>query len=114
MTIRVNRAFVTTSGNDNATSATPWIPLDTHASPFAVSFALLGVCAAQWRVQHTFNNVLAGEVARAFTHEDVSAQQTDSDGNYTSPVAAIRLQLVSAAASGRVCAQFMVHQGMPN
>lgn len=95
-----------------ATGATNWVPLNIHQTPFNVSFGVLttGAFDATYRVEHTFDNVLADSSAGSvFTHADVSAASISRDGNYAFPVRAIRLNLVTIA-SGTGTLKFSVIQ----
>ena len=104
------KVLTVASGNDSVVTATGWVPLNQFSQPFNVSFGV-NASVAQFRVQHTFDDIQDASVTPfAFTNVDVTAAQAAKDGNYAFPVAAIRLQLVSAAASGRVSANFWVRQ----
>lgn len=83
-----------------ATSA--WIPLDTKQTPFNVGLGVvINSGTATYTVQHTFNNVLAGETATAFDNATLAGDTTNQDGNYAFPVAAVRLN-VTVSSGGTV------------
>lgn len=94
---------VTASASSNG-QASSWIPLNTRANPFTVSFGLhnsFGNGTATVRVEHTFDN--PANVTTVFVHEDVTAAVVASaspntvDGNYAFPIKAIRFVVVSAS-----------------
>lgn len=101
-----------TSSNDQ----TVWVPLNQFESPFNTSFGVYasGDGTSVVQVQHTFNDVLGGETAHVFSHEDVSAAALSTqtintvDGNYAFPIQAMRLQVTSA--SGASSIHFLVNQ----
>lgn len=94
----------------SAGADTAWIPLNRHQSPFAVGFGVYvsGAGEATVQVQHTFNDVMRGEDAEVFSHEDVSAATVSEtgvntvDGNYAFPIAATRLHITSVSGSSTV------------
>jgi len=100
-----NVTLVASAGAD-----TDWIPLNKHQSPFAVGFGVYasGAGEATVQVQHTFNDVMSGETAHVFSHEDVSAAVVSAanvntvDGNYAFPIAATRLHVTSVSGSSTV------------
>lgn len=103
--------IVTTASGTAISSATGWIPTDIHSTPFNVGFGVVvnGTRDVTFRVEHTFDNVFNSSVTpTAFVHEDVSAANANSDGNYAYPVRAIRLAFVSA--SGTASATITVIQ----
>lgn len=86
----------------SAASSSGWIPLDQHQTPFNVGFGVVTTDTVAYRVEHTFDDVFDPDVTpTAFTHEDVSAATDNADGNYAFPVAAVRLTMTTAAASGQ-------------
>ena len=106
MPVYATRSIIvnTVSGTAIAT-ASPWIPLNIHQTPFNVGFGAIvhGNGDITFKVEHTFDNVLqSGVSARVFTHEDVSAANADIDGNYAFGVRAIRVAVVSASSSAGV------------
>ena len=84
-----------------ASTATSWIPLNQHTSPFNVGFGVVpGTTQGSntFSVQHTFDNVFDSSVTPvAFDHSTVSGKTAKIDGNYAFPVAAVRLIVVSAS-----------------
>lgn len=94
----------------SAASASTWIPMNQYAVPFNVGFGVVktGTGDITFTVQHTFDNVLAGDTATAFDHSEVSGQTASVDGNYAYPVAAIRLNVT--AVSGVATAALRVKQ----
>ena len=91
----------------SAVSASPWVPFNQYAAPFNVSFGVqvgttIEASSTNYRIEHTFVNVLAGVVATAnaiFIHEDVSANNANADGNYAFPIAAARLRVTAISAA---------------
>ncbi|MEE8234320.1 MAG: hypothetical protein V3R41_06545 [Gammaproteobacteria bacterium] len=88
-------------------SASEWVPYNQFQTPFNVGFGVVVASAVEasattYRIEHTFINVIAGDVptsADIFTHEDVSANNANADGNYAFPVAATRLRVVAISAN---------------
>lgn len=76
-----------------------WIPLNTKQTPFNVGFGCVINGTATYTVQHTFDNVLAGETATSFDNSTVAAETTNMDGNYAFPVSAIRLNVTASTGS---------------
>lgn len=79
----------------------PW-PCDVRQTPFNIGFG----CVIQsgtptFSVQHTFSSVYGQSVDPAawewFTSADVNAASSNTDGNYSAPVSAIRLQVTGAS-----------------
>lgn len=93
------------------------IPLDVNQDPFNVSIgvALSAGATLTYSVQHTFDDVFDKNFNPAnatwFTNSGLSAKTTSSDGNYTLPVTAIRLN-VSAFTSG-TATMTVIQAGMP-
>lgn len=91
-------------------SSTGWVPFSQHETPFNVSFGVVvtgSTSAVTYRIEHTFDDIFDPSVTpTAFTHEDVSANSTNADGNYAFPIAAARLTVVSASSSNIVTATF--------
>lgn len=90
-----------TSVTVSSQAASAWIPLDYKQSPFNVSIAVEVTGTLTYTVQHTFDNVLAGETATAWDTTDANlvAETASQDGAITSPVTAVRLN-VTAFTSG--------------
>ena len=82
-----------------ATGTSAWIPLDPKQTPFNVGFGCVITGLPTYTVQHTFDNVLAGETATAFDNATVAGETTNMDGNYAFPVAAIRLNVTAGTGS---------------
>ena len=103
MPVYATRSIIVNTVSGTATSVTTsWIPTNIHQTPFNVGFGVIvhGNGDITYKVEHTFDNVLEhGVSARAFTHEDVSAESASKDGNYAFGVRAIRLAVVSASSS---------------
>ena len=90
-------------------TASNWVPFDIYNSPFNVSVGVVIGSAASgtFRVEHTFHDVLRDpDGAVAHIHEDLDAENVNSDGNYAYPIAAARLVVVSAASAMTVTAIF--------
>ena len=97
--------------NGSAGGDSAWVPLNQYQTPFNVAFGVTkaGTGDVEYKIQHTFDNVLANaSAASIFTHADVTAATGDADGNYAYPVAAIRCHVT--AASGASTLQFYVRQ----
>lgn len=82
-------------------TASPWIPLNPSANPFAVGFGVVATPdqgEITYKVQHTFDNVFDPTITPvAFDHSTVSGKTTSVDGNYAYPVSAIRLVVMSGS-----------------
>lgn len=85
-----------------------WVPLDIAASPFNVSIGVVvgSASGAEYRIEHTFDDVQKPGTATAFVHADMSANSVNNDGNYAYPVAAVRLVVVSVGSAQTVQAYF--------
>lgn len=93
--------FSAASGTAVST-ATPWIPLNIHETPFNVGFGVVkgGNGSCRFSVQHTFDNVLDASVTpTVFTHADVCSKTASIDGNYAYPVRAVRVAAVTVSSS---------------
>lgn len=77
----------------SATTSEP-IPLDYRQSPFSVGIGVVVSDTATFKVQHTFDNVLAGDTPTWFDHAD-GAKTASDDFNYAFPVMAIRLNVTN-------------------
>lgn len=109
MPVFASARFVVNSSADG--TATRWFPLNQYSQPFNVGFGVQVSGPEEWRVQHTFDDVQDSTVTPfAFTHSDASAFEARIDGNYAFPVAAIRLQMVSAAGTTSANATFQIRQ----
>ena len=87
----------------SANTASGWIPLNQHSTPFNVGFGCVISGTPVYKVEHTFDDVQDPDVTpTAFVHEDVSAANSDADGNYAFPVAAIRVRATAAPGGGSV------------
>lgn len=88
-------------------TASPWIPLDYHSTPFNVSFGVIVHSSGDttYQVQHTFD-VLQGPdattSARAFVHAEVTAETANVDGNYAYPITGVRVASVSASGNSKL------------
>ena len=100
----------------SATSSAP-IPLDTYSDPFNVSIGVVLSAGATltYTVEHTFDDVFAANfdpaTATWFANSGLSAKTTSLDGNYVSPVTAVRLR-ISACTSGNAT-MTVIQAGMP-
>lgn len=89
---------------DSATASRP-IPMDHYRDPFnvGVGVALSAGASLTYTVQHTFDDVFAKTfdpaTATWFNNTSLSSKTTSSDGNYSFPVTAIRVN-VTVWASG--------------
>lgn len=87
----------------SVTSTTPsaWIPVDMYQTPFNIGFGCVVSGTATYKVQHTFDDVFDPTVTpTAFDHATVTGKTANTDGNYSYPVRAIRLN--ASAVSGSV------------
>lgn len=101
MPVTVTREIsVSTASATAASTASGWIPLDIHQTPFNVGFGVVktGTGDITFRVEHTFDNIFDPSVTPvAFVHEDVSAASANIDGNYAFGIRAMRIASVSAS-----------------
>jgi hypothetical protein len=81
---------------------------DTHLHPFSIGFGGVITTTAKWTIQHTFQDPLQTTAAGLtwFPHEFVVAASANDDGNYSHPVAGIRVE-ISAADTGSVSVTFI-------
>ena len=83
------------------------IPLNNYTAPFNVGIGcdISAGGSLTYTVEHTFDDVFAATFNSAtatwFPNAGLTAQTTDANGNYSAPVAAVRLN-VSAWTSGTV------------
>lgn len=96
----------------SAAGTTAWLPVDHRAQNFQIGLGAVvsGGATLTYDVEHTFNNVLAGEPATAFKHASLVGQTANANGNYAFPVAAIRLN-VTAYTSGSVTLNILQASG---
>ena len=93
-------------------TCSPWVAFNQYDTPFNVGFGGVIVSGGPvtWRVEHTFQNVLAANVSAkniyAFMHGEVTAAGTAADGNYAFPVGAARLVISGAVSGGTVQIDF--------
>lgn len=76
-------------------------PCDVRQTPFAIGFGcVIEDGTPAFSVQHTFSSVYGTDVDPTtwewFTNSSVSAETTNTDGNYAFPVSAIRLYVNGA------------------
>lgn len=95
-------------GNSNVIVVTPYI------SPFNVGLGVLVTGSATYTVQHTFDNPLANgfnaSTATWYNHAYLNAQTTNMDGNYSSPVQAVRVNVSVGTGSAKLT---LLQSGMP-
>lgn len=90
-----------------ATGVSPPIPLNNYSTPFSVGVGcdVSAGGSLTYSVEHTYDDVFAAGFAPAsatwFSNSGITAQTTDKDGTYSSPVVAVRLN-VTAWTSGSV------------
>lgn len=102
----------------SALGASPPIILDVNHSPFNVSVAVVLSAAANltYTVEHTYDDVFANNfdpsTATWFPHASMTTKTASADANYTYPVRAVRLSLVSPYTSGSAT-MTVVQAGMP-
>lgn len=93
------------------------IPMDTYRDPFNVSVgvALSAGASLTYTIQHTFDDVFASNFNPAtavwYNNTSLSSKTTSSDGNYSFPVTAIRIN-VTVWASGSAT-MTLIQAGMP-
>jgi len=80
----------------SVTSTTPsaWIPVDMYQTPFNIGFGVVlsNTPSLTYKIQHTFDDVFDSTVTpTAFDHATVTGKTASSDGNYSAPIRAIRL-----------------------
>lgn len=102
----------------NAVGVTPPIPLDINQSPFAVSIAvsLSAGASLTYTVEHTYDDIYAQgfdpSTAVWFSQTSLATKAVAAEGNYTYPVRAVRLSLVSPSSSG-TATMTVIQAGMP-
>jgi len=81
-----------------------WLPLSTRTQDFNVGMgaSVSSGASLTYTVQHTFDDVFAGgfveSTAVAHNHDSMVAQTGSSDGNYTNPVVATRMDITAHTA----------------
>ena len=79
---------------------------DRHLHPFSVGFGAKIATTAKYTIQHTFDDPLQTTNLTWYPHEFVVAASANDDGNYSHPVAGIRVE-ISAANEGGVSVTFI-------
>lgn len=93
------------------------IPLDHYRDPFSVGVGCVLSAGASltYTVEHTFDDVFSSTfnpaTAAWFANASLSSKTTSSDGNYSYPVTAVRIN-VTAYTSGDVT-MTVIQAGMP-
>lgn len=96
---------------------TPPIPLDINQAPFSVgvAVALTNTPNLTYTVQHTFDDVFAENfnpaTATWFPNASLTDKTSSSDGNYSYPVRAIRLNITLYTAG--TATMTVIQAGMP-
>lgn len=97
----------TVSASAGGNSVSPVFIPDPHLNPFNVGFGAIIATTAHFTVQHTFRATAAdASAAEWFPHTFVVGASANIDGNYSFPVAAIRV-MASAANEGGVSVTFI-------
>lgn len=84
------------------------IPVDWKASSFQVSVAVKVTGTLTYSVQHTFDDPYASAAPVWFDHATLVGATANADGNYFSPVKAVRLSVTAYTSGG---AELIVLQG---
>jgi len=79
------------------TGSTEVVVMDHNINPFNVGMGVVVSGTVNYTVQHTFNNVVAGETPTWFNHPTLASVATNADGNYAFPVTGIRLTVNSGS-----------------
>jgi len=93
------------------------IPMDSYRGPFNVGVGVVISAGGSltYTVQHTFDDVFAKDFTPAtatwFSNVSLSSKTTSSDGNYSFPVTAIRLNVVAWASGSATMT--LIQAGMP-
>lgn len=84
-------------------AASAWIPVNRKQSPFNLSVSVVKSGTNTYTVQHTFDDVLAGEAATAWDSSVAAlvGATTNQSGSIVAPVTAVRLN-VTAWTDGNV------------
>ena len=88
---------VTVSGGTGSSAV---LPVNWRANNFGIGFGAVVTGTLTYSVQHTFQNVLAGETPVWFDHDVVFSKTTTEDGNYAYPVMAVRLNVTAWTSGG--------------
>lgn len=116
MPVYAAKTLVTTTVSGTAVStASSWIPMNIHETPFNVGFGVVvdGNGDVTYRVEHTFDDVFDPSVTpTAFVHDDVTAATASVDGNYAFPVRAVRLAFVSASGTSASATLTVIQAGV--
>jgi archaellum component FlaF (FlaF/FlaG flagellin family) len=73
--------------------------MDHHMNPFNVGMAVKVSGTVNYTVQHTFDNIVAGETPTYFNHPVLQSLTANADGNYAFPVTGIRVTVNSGSGS---------------
>lgn len=76
---------------------TAWIPINTKQTPVNIGIGCVVVGTVTYDIEHTYDNVLAGQTATAFKHPTLTAKTTNADGSYLAPISAIRINVTADA-----------------
>lgn len=87
--MRIQTVAITGAGS------TAWIPVDWRSTPFNLSFGCVASGTVTYKVEHCFDDLLAGTTPTAFTHEFITASTVSDDGNYAFPITAMRVTITA-------------------
>ncbi len=80
--------------------ASAWVPTNNKQTPFNVGLGVVVSGTLTYNVEHTFDDVQDPTITpTAFINNGLTSKTVSDDGNYSFPVAAIRLN-VTAFTSG--------------
>lgn len=85
-----------TVSKTGAGSSNP-VVMDHHMNPFNVGMAVKVSGTVNYTVQHTFDNIIAGETPTYFNHPVLQGLTANADGNYAFPVTGVRVTVNSGA-----------------
>lgn len=85
------------------------IPVNNYSNTFQIGIGCVISAGAvlTYKIQHTFDDIYDASITPTwFDHSVIVGQTANKDGNYSAPVAAVRL-VVTAYTSGSVTATFL-------
>lgn len=76
---------------------TAWIVVDTWKESFHVAVACVVTGTVDYDVEHTYDDVLRGVTATAWTNADMDGKTANAAASYNYPIKAIRLKVNSGS-----------------
>lgn len=82
------------------TGTSAWVPVDYRQQVLNVGMGIVINGTVTYDIEHTYDNVMDATVsATAFKHPTLTAQTTNKDGNYITPIRAVRINVTAGTGS---------------